>query len=147
MYVPIPQFYGYPSELDFGIGDELTVTGYFVISLQELRGPDIPVIADPSDVDRQLLPLLRGHLAPSRDKIGEWTERLIAESRDLLSAVLPMTENEVEFLDRLNGRGEIAPELLTSDGGLQSTIASHPGLRWKALHARNQLGFDSNPNE
>lgn len=75
--------------------------------------------------------------------MAAWTERLIDECRSLLSVVLPMTEAEVEFLERLNDRGEIVPELLTSDGGLQSTVASHPGLRWKALNVRKHLGLDT----
>jgi len=99
------------------------------------------VDVDPTDVDRQLVPLLRAHVAPPRAEIKEWTERLVAECRDLLSAVLPMTAVEIEFLDRLNDQGEIVPELLTSDGDLQSTIASHPGLRWKALNVRKHRGF------
>ena len=33
------------------------------------------------------------------------------------------------------------PGLLTSDGDLQSTIASHPGLRWKTLNVRKHRGF------
>lgn len=43
---------------------------------------------------------------------------------------------EVEFLDRLNERGEIVPELLADDQDLQATIRSHPGLLWKALNVR-----------
>ena len=99
------------------------------------------VHVDPADVDRQLVPLLRAHVAPPRAEIVEWTERLVAECRDLLSAVLPMTATEIEFLDRLNEQGEIVPELLTSDGLLQSTIASHPGLLWKALNVRKHRGL------
>jgi len=96
---------------------------------------------DPIDVDRQLVPLLQAHVAPSRTDIGVWTERLVADCRDLLSVVLPMTTNEIEFLHRLNDEGEIAPEFLTTDGTLQSTIASHPGLHWKALNVRKHRGL------
>lgn len=101
------------------------------------------VDVNPTDIDRQLVPLLRGPIAPPRDEIAKWTEQLVAECRDLLSAVLPLTATEIEFLDRLNDRGEIAPDLLTSDGALQSTIASHPGLRWKALNVRRHRGLGS----
>lgn len=96
---------------------------------------------DPADVDRQLVPLLRGPVVPPRDQIAEWTERLVTECRELLSAVLPMSATEIEFLDHLNDRGEIVPELLTSDGALQTTIAAHPGLRWKGLNVRKHLGL------
>ncbi|MEN8152075.1 MAG: nucleotidyl transferase AbiEii/AbiGii toxin family protein [Planctomycetota bacterium] len=96
---------------------------------------------DSADVDRQLAPLLRGPSAPPRDQIAEWTERLVAECRDLLSAVLPMSVTEIEFLDRLNDRGEIVPDLLTGDDDLQSKVLSHPGLRWKALNVRKHRGI------
>jgi predicted nucleotidyltransferase component of viral defense system len=96
---------------------------------------------DPADVDRQLVPLLRGPVAPKRDQIAEWTERLVDECRDLLSAVLPMSATEIEFLDRLNDRGEIVPELLTDDSASRSTIRAHPGLRWKALNVRRHHGL------
>jgi hypothetical protein len=54
-----------------------------------------------------------------------------------------MSASEVEFLDCLNDRGDIVPELLTSDRDLQSSIVSHPGLLWKALNVRkHRLGSD-----
>jgi len=67
--------------------------------------------------------------------------RRVEHCRDLLSVVLPLTATEIEFLERLNDRGEIVPDLLTSDAGVQSTIASHPGLRWKALNVRKHRGL------
>jgi len=105
------------------------------------------VHVDPTDVDGQLVPLLRAHVAPARAQIVEWTERLVAECRELLSAVLPMTATEIEFLDRLNDHGEIVPSLLSSDEDLQSTIASHPGLRWKVLNVRKHRGLGSDADE
>jgi hypothetical protein len=96
---------------------------------------------DPADVDRQLVPLLRGPVAPRRDQTAEWAERLVDECRDLLAAVLPMSATEIEFLDRLNDRGENMPELLTDDKELQTTIRAHPGLRWKALNVRKHYGL------
>ncbi len=105
------------------------------------------VRAEPADVDRQLMPLLRAHVAPSRTQLAAWTERLVAECRDLLSAVLPFTSNEVEFLDRLNDRGEIVPELITSNEGLQATIRSHPGLLWKALNMQKLRGTIADDEE
>lgn len=88
------------------------------------------------DVERYLIPLLRAELAPARSEIGEWTERLVAECRERLSAVLPLTPAEREFLNRLNDEGEVVPDLLTSDETVQETIASHPALLWKALNVR-----------
>ena len=95
---------------------------------------DLP--ADPVEVDRQLLPLLRPGLAPTRADLPTWTERLVTDCRDLLSAVLPLRSHELEFLTHLNEHGEIHPELLVSDPDLAATIAVHPGLSWKALNVR-----------
>jgi hypothetical protein len=70
------------------------------------------------------------------------TRNLVAECRDMLSLLLPLEPQEREFLDRLNDRGEIAPELLTDDAALQVILRSHPGLLWKALNVRKHQGLD-----
>lgn len=54
-----------------------------------------------------------------------------------MAAVLPLQNNELEFLERLNGAGDIAPELLTDDSALQTIVREHPGLQWKAPNAKN----------
>ena len=100
------------------------------------------VQADPGDVHRQLAPMLRGDVAPVGSDLVEWTERLVADCRDLLSIVLPLEANEQEFLVHLNDRGEIVPELLTDDPRLRKLIRSHPGLLWKALNVRKHHGLD-----
>ena len=60
----------------------------------------------------------------------------MSECRDLLEKVLPLTAEEQEFIARLNDRGDIASELLTSDPTMQATIREHPALCWKALNVR-----------
>jgi hypothetical protein len=60
-----------------------------------------------------------------------------------MCAVLPLEAHELEFVERLNGAGEIAPELLTGDPGMQATIREQPGLKWKALNVKRQLGGTS----
>ena len=104
------------------------------VSTNDVRG-------DPAEMQRDLIPMLRANLAPSRREIAGWAEELVAECRDLLSAVLPLAPNEMEFLDRLNDRGDIAPELLTGDTEKQATIRDHPGLRWKALNVKKHHGI------
>ena len=99
------------------------------------------VRTDPRGVDRELLPVLRGDVAPAREHLAKWTDNLVGDCRELLSVVLPFDPNELEFLDRLNDRGEIAPQLLTGDADLQEIIRSHSGLRWKALNVRKLRGL------
>jgi len=90
----------------------------------------------PEDVRRRLLPMLRAELRPATEDVEGWVDSLIHETRDLLTSVLPLREDEVAFLDRLNDSGEIVPELLTEDEELQGRIRNHPGLQWKALNVR-----------
>jgi len=96
-----------------------------------------------SDVKRQLLPMLRQDLRPADEDVERWTSTLIDETRALLGAVLPLTEDEARFLERLNGDGEIEAALLTTDSELQRRIAASPGLQWKALNVKKHAaGLD-----
>ena len=94
------------------------------------------VQADPDEIDRMLLPILRADLAPPKAEIAAWTDRLAQDCRELLSAVLPLAADEIEFLDRLNERGEITPDLLTDDREMRELIGQHPGLLWKAVNVK-----------
>ena len=91
------------------------------------------------DVKRQILPILRQDLRPVASDIERWTDDLIEETRSLLGAVLPLADHELEFLERLNGQGEVEPSLLTADPDLQQRIAANPGLRWKALNVEKHV--------
>lgn len=110
------------------------------VALDEVR-------ADPREVDQQLVPLLRAGAAPARAEIAAWSERLVTECRDRLSAVIPLRAEETEFLERLNERGEIAPELLTAEAEMQQRLRGHPGLRWKALNVRRHRGLPGGMEE
>jgi hypothetical protein len=94
----------------------------------------------PDDVERQLVPMLRGDLAPERTELESWTGELVEECRLLLGAVMPLQEKEVEFLNRLNDDGAIVPELITEDEEERRIISIHPGLLWKALNVRRHAG-------
>lgn len=58
--------------------------------------------------------MLRADAAPDQREIGAWTAKLVSECRDLLSALLPLEENEREFVAR---------------------------LRWKAINVRHHRGI------
>jgi predicted nucleotidyltransferase component of viral defense system len=94
------------------------------------------ITADPKNVEQQLVPMLRADLAPGRTDIGPWTKKLVEECRGFMSGLLPFKPQEIEFLAFLNDQGEITPELLTKDAGMQETIRKHPGLLWKAQNVR-----------
>jgi hypothetical protein len=101
------------------------------------------VVTTSADVDAQLLPMLRNDMRPKKHEVVAWTDALIKEARSLLSVVLPLTRHEREFLDRLNGNGEIIPELLTNDPAMQEVIRGHPAVNWKAVNIKRRLGAES----
>lgn len=95
-----------------------------------------------NDVKRQLLPMLRRDIRPDDGDVARWTSALIDETRDLLSAVLPLTEDEARFLERLNGDGEIEAAMLTADAELKRRIEGSPGLQWKAFNVKKRAALD-----
>ena len=84
----------------------------------------------------QLLPMLRPDALPK----GK-ARALVSECRELLSVVLPLAREEREFIERLNGSGEIEPAFVTNDRAMQKLIQDHPALRWKALSVRKHRGL------
>jgi hypothetical protein len=105
------------------------------------------VKGDPTDAWRDLVPMLRSDVAPARAEVAAWFDKLVAECRERLAIVLPLRAHELEFLERLNGAGEIAPEVLSDDAVMQGIIRDHPGLKWKALNVRKRLGVAAGDGE
>lgn len=64
---------------------------------------------------------------------------MVTTCRRLCTGLLPFDPSEVEFLEALNGRGDIVPELLTDDEELRTRIRLQPGLLWKAHNVREHL--------
>jgi len=93
---------------------------------------------EPREIRNQLVPTLRpGVLDDPTDAIA-WARSLNDECRDALGIVLPLTEAEREFLDRLLDHGETVPGLLTNDPALGERIAAQPMLAWKAMNVRQR---------
>lgn len=99
------------------------------------------------DVDSQLVPMLRHDVRPAKAEVEGWAATLIEETRDLMASVLPLEAHEIDFIERLNGAGDIAPELLTPDPVTQAIIRDHPGLEWKALNVKKRLGVPAGGDE
>ncbi|MFI5379065.1 MAG: nucleotidyl transferase AbiEii/AbiGii toxin family protein [Tepidisphaerales bacterium] len=95
---------------------------------------------DSAELLNELLPVLRAVDAERMSAPASWAGNLVIECREALSAVLPFTYAEREFLDRILDHGEIVPTLLTSDPGMVQRIASHPMLQWKAQNVRQHKG-------
>ncbi len=105
------------------------------------------IAANASEFKRELVPMLRAGVRPLDAEIPSWSEALVRETRELMTAVLPLDPHEREFLERLNGVGEIAPELLTAEPAMQGIIRRHPGLEWKALNVKKRLGAAAGDEE
>jgi hypothetical protein len=88
------------------------------------------------DLQNHLLPLMRSDELEGLGDFSDWARRLVGECREHLGAVLPLAENEKEFLNRLLDHGEIAAPLLTQDGDMAERINRHPLLQWKALNVQ-----------
>jgi len=99
------------------------------------------VKAEAAEVQRRLPPTLRGPGLPAPGAATRlWLDELVTECRDRLSAVLPLTVDEREFIGRLNDCGEVSPELLCADSAMQELVRAHPALQWKALNVRKHRG-------
>ena len=90
---------------------------------------------DIADLEQRLISTLR---AAGIEKIqqGHFGKGLIEDCRNLLAGLFPFTEAEMEFLNRVLDKGEITPELLTTDEVLQGRIRRHPLLEWKAVNVK-----------
>ena len=96
---------------------------------------------DGKELNRQLLPTLRIRSDAVKGDSNEYGERLVRECRDGLSALLPFSNAEREFLNLLLDQGRIDASLLTSDKDLRERIESQPLLKWKAMNVRQHKGL------
>lgn len=107
---------------------------------RKIRIDDIDRAAE--DLDTYLLPLLRTDII---DDLGlphsAWGERLLSECREALSQIMPLRDSEEAFLSQLLAKGEIQPELFTSDVELGARARRHPALLWKAHNVKKHFNL------
>ena len=96
---------------------------------------------DEAELSSQLLPALRIGTVPGTDATS-YGDMLVDECREALSALLPLDDSELAFLDLLLDGGEIDATILTNDADLQQRIQTHPNLKWKAWNVRRNKGLD-----
>ena len=96
---------------------------------------------DAAELTRLLIPTLHVSTTHQQGSPAEFGARLVRECRDGLSAVLPLSDAEREFLDLLLDKGKIDSTILTSDTTLQKRIQCQPLLEWKAINVRRHKGF------
>jgi hypothetical protein len=91
---------------------------------------------DPEELQQNLIPVLSNKAIEGIGDSRKWAERLVNETKEGLARLLPLSEPEREFLDRLLDHGEIKGALLTEDDLMVNKIDQLPMLKWKALNAR-----------
>ena len=96
---------------------------------------------DTAELTRQLVPTLRLGAMQELSGSGNYGRGLVEECRQALSAILPFTDREFEFLDLLLDKGQIDGSFLTADVTLQNRIQRQPLLEWKALNVRQHKGL------
>ena len=88
------------------------------------------------ELEHQLIPVLSASVSMGIDDTATWARQLVAYCQERFAALLPLTTEEREFLDRLLDAGEIVPALVTDDGAMQARILAHPAIQWKAINVR-----------
>ena len=95
-----------------------------------------------NDLMNELVPVLRSVVTDNIHDPESWASRLVEACRQAIAIVLPFTEGEREFLDRILDRGDIEPSLITTNEEMANRIRNHPGLQWKALNVREFKGVE-----
>ena len=85
--------------------------------------------------------MLRADEVKFQAESAEYGDQLVKECRERISAVLPFSHAELEFLDMVLDRGLIDPTILTPDEDLRKRIEAQPLLEWKALNVRRHKGL------
>ena len=93
---------------------------------------------DAKELQNRLLPVIAANRAEELTDVTGWARQLVAECRDALSMLLPLTDSEREFLDRILDHGEIRGDILGLDQRLKEIVQQHPALLWKAHNVRNR---------
>lgn len=93
-----------------------------------------------NELKTQLLPTLPNNYVRGIGQPDAWARRLVDECRGALDVVLPLSDAEREFLDRLLDYGEIVPSILATDETWAERVKQHPLLEWRAFNVRKHKG-------
>ena len=94
---------------------------------------------DASELRSQLLPTLREEYSRQIKDADVWARELIDDCRSAMAGVLPLSQSEIDFLDRLLDHGKIDAASITDDKDLAGHVANHPMIKWKAMNVREHL--------
>jgi hypothetical protein len=87
-----------------------------------------------SDIRNKLIPVLKRSEAPGQrfPIVKAWANNILDECKSAFGLVLPFKENEIEFLDNVQTKGIIQPELISNDKQFCENMRVHPLLLWRA---------------
>lgn len=85
------------------------------------------------ELREQLLPVLR--ISVNNTDPATWAHGLVEDCRKGLNDYFPLTPAETNFIAHVREKGEIRPELITSDKQLSEVMAAHPALLWRCSKA------------
>lgn len=100
------------------------------IDLRKITTQDIDV--NYNDLKNRLVPLLKKDEISGMKSLKDWAETLVHKCQESFKRLLPLTEQETEFLNCLLDEGDIQPQLISSDDTLIANIQRHPAIIWSA---------------
>lgn len=107
--------------------------------VRELDG-ELPPL-DAQEVRSKLVPVLREAHEPLAADAVRLARHLDRTLSGVARRLANWSDTERAFIDALSDRGELKPELLSSDPKLQHRIAAQPMLRWKQKNVREHRGL------
>ena len=110
----------------------LTFVVYISMTQKELSSLMIEsIIPDERDVHNRLIPvMMQENIPKNRTTIKAWANTLAQELKEALKQILPLRQNEIDFILKMREQNKIDPTILTDDIHLQNIITEHPALLW-----------------
>jgi len=91
---------------------------------------------DAIEIRNRLLPVSKQNTLPrSPNEIRAWAEELAKNVKVSLGQIIPLHENELDFISQIRNAGKINASLITDDIELQNIVNHHPALLWAAQRA------------
>lgn len=90
---------------------------------------------DLTEFKNRLIPLLNKNNLVNIPSISEWAKHLVQQCQESFNHLLPLKDNEIEFLNHLLDYGKIEADVICSDNELAKNIKLHPALNWSAQKA------------
>ena len=86
-----------------------------------------------TELQNRLLPVLRQNGLPRNKRdIKVWADKIMQELGEKFVSLLPLNNNEIEFISLIRRFGIIDPSIITTDPLLQEAISYHPAIQWAA---------------